>query len=361
MYPTRAVLAAAAVLLLAPAPVLSVAEPAADTSPRLEVSPSPLKLGQGETRQIVVVARNPGTATVRVVALAALADPGLTATVDGTPRDVPAGAGVAWTVRVVRAANSVTAGLVVLRLDYQELSTDKQESPAIRTITSSLEVQDRPAPSLETILGVRVESTLTFLQAPRPGYVFLIVKNKETFPITLVKIIEQRPPFVTLTPATYENIVLAPRQERGLPVTVIPKDAVPNGKFLLVFEVQATWNEAGVTRSGSIIAKHDFDVGLLGTAELQTLLTAAGVPTFLLAPGFLIVVVFVMLWNLSSTSHIPLDLTKPEFWSIAVLLSMLAAVAYPHLTLPSRNYLDGYGLRDVFNVWVGSFLVAAIA
>src|SRR5712692_8134626 len=118
----RVVLAVLAVLLTAP--FLASAEPAAGTFPRLEIAPSPLKLGQGETGQVVVVARNPGTATVRVVALAALADSSLTATIDGMPRDVPPEAGVAWTVRVERAAGAMEAGPIIFRLDYQELSGD---------------------------------------------------------------------------------------------------------------------------------------------------------------------------------------------------------------------------------------------
>src|SRR5262249_14594179 len=148
-------------------------------------------------------------------------------------------------------------------------------------------------------------------------------------------------------PERHDNIVLGPRQERAWLVMATVKEIKdphdvqmpPSGKFMLVFEVQAAWRERGLNRSASPLAKHEFDVGVLGESDLQTLLTAAGVPTFLLAPGFLIVIAFVLLWNLTSTNRIALDLKKPEFWSIAILLSMVAAAVYPFLTRPSRSYL----------------------
>src|SRR5262249_13782949 len=151
--------------------------------------------------------------------------------------------------------------------------------------------------------------------------------NKTPFPIRLKKVVGLAPPFVVLKPALQEQIDLEPHQERALCVEVMARDAVPNGKFLLVFEVQAAWNEGTLKRSAGVTAKHEFEVGVLGESELQPLLTAAGVPTFLLAPGFLMVVVFVVLWNLTSPNRIALDLKKPEFWSIAILLSMLTAAA----------------------------------
>src|SRR5262249_22087879 len=159
----------------------------------------------------------------------------------------------------------------------------------------------------------------------------LVVKNKAAFPITLDKVTGQGPSFVVLEPATFENIVLAPLQERALPVLVKAKDAVPSGKYLLVFEAQAAWKERGLKHPACTPARHEFDAGVRGESELQSLLTAAGVPTFLLAPGFLMVVMFVVLWNfgLPAADRIALDLKKPEFWSISILLSMLTAVAYP--------------------------------
>jgi hypothetical protein len=347
------------------------AEPDVNTIPKLEITPSPLKLGPGETGEVIVIAHNSRKETLVDAALSAVAGRGITATISGPTQEVPPGAGVAWRIHVARAVDTNDGGLVVFRLDFRDQSNDKNKPLAPWSIASSLEVQDRPAPTIDRILETRVESTLRLLQEHRPGIVYVIVKNKGAVPLTLLKIDPQKPPYVKLNeakdksgnllfPKTYTNIDLAPLQERAFAFLVEADNAVPSGgKGLLVFEVQAAWMDAGLQRSASTIAKQEFEVGVLGESELQPLLTTIGVPTFFLAPGFLIVMALVSLWNLSSSNRLPLDLKKPEFWSIAILLSMLAAIAYP-LIPPHRNYLDGYGLTDVFRVWLGSFAVALV-
>jgi hypothetical protein len=133
--------------------------------------------------------------------------------------------------------------------------------------------------------------------------------------------------------------------------------ALPSGKQLAVFEVNAVWSEAGRNYSGSAITNYEYDVGVLGESDVLTLL---GVPTFLLVPGFLMVVVFTALWNnLGSRRQIPLNAKSAEFWCAVILFSILAAIAYPSLT--GRDYLSGYRPEDVFWVWVGSVCAAGIA
>lgn len=105
------------------------------------------------------------------------------------------------------------------------------------------------------------------------------------------------------------------------------------------------------------MVKYEFDAGVLGDTAL---LTAVGVPSFLLLPGFLVVVVFCMLWNhVGKRERIPLDVKSPEFWSLAVLLSLTSALIYPLVW--KRNYLEGYNFKDIYRIWFGSAGVAVIA
>jgi hypothetical protein len=151
------------------------------------------------------------------------------------------------------------------------------------------------------------------------------------------------------------NMTLAPQQSRAVPITVTAGNAVQPGKHLLLFEIDLEQVKYGYAWTETLIATQAFTIGILGESEI---LTAIGVPSFLLLPGFLIVVSFRMLWTgVPPKRRLDLDPKSADFWLIAILLSLGAAFLYPLLTGwlgQPRNYLEGYGLRDIVNVWFGS-------
>lgn len=327
-------------------------------NPKLDIAPAAIKLGQGESTQVVVIARNPGSTSLRVVAFAWVSNAKIVVTREkggaaAEPQEIPPGASVYWLAQVARPVDGPDGGAVTFRLDYRETADDKKAGAVAGFMSGALDVQDRPAPSLDKVLEVKVESALKLLQEHRPGIVYVVVKNKETFPITVRDIVVKKPAFVEWTKPggdpEYQNVVLAPRQERAFAFPISATNAVPNGKYLVLFEVQAAWKEVDVDRFASIVAKHEFDVGVLGESEILKLVD---VPTFLLVPGFLIVVVFSLLWNCLGRAKLDVNPKNPAFWTFAILLSMCAAIVYPWWT--GRNYLDGYGLGDIVRVWFGS-------
>jgi hypothetical protein len=65
-----------------------------------------------------------------------------------------------------------------------------------------------------------------------------------------------------------------------------------------------------------------------------------------------------LLWRLSKTGReFPFKATNPEFWLIAITLSILMALVYPRVT--HRDYLEGYNLADVVQIWLASIILAA--
>ncbi len=192
-----------------------------------------------------------------------------------------------------------------------------------------------------------------------PGLVYLIVSNSASVPITLTEVVVNKPEFVTMTaPAKIQApLRLAPQEAVALEYTFASADRVQAGKHTLVFVTNVTWERGAQPMHATLTTPYKFTVGVLGESEI---LTALGVPSFLLLPGFLLVVAFRFLQTrVHPKSASPLELKSPEFWLIAILLSGLAAPVYTWLT--ARDYLSAYGLRDIVLVWSGSVFLGALA
>lgn len=196
---------------------------------------------------------------------------------------------------------------------------------------------------------------------------YLIINNVATIPITITQVHLYKPAFVNVTPPEKSSlpIALAPQQAVALEYLVEGAEQVQAGKHTLVFVSELTWQRGAQTMHATLTTSHKFSVGVLGESEI---LTVIGVPSFLLLPGFLMVAAFRFLkTRVYPKEASSLELKSPEFWMLAVFLSGLAAFAYPYLTTwvkwlgPPRDYLSGYGLRDIMIVWNGSVLCGALA
>ena len=63
-----------------------------------------------------------------------------------------------------------------------------------------------------------------------------------------------------------------------------------------------------------------------------------------------------------SGPEFPLTPGNPEFWFVAITLSLIAGLFYPLITSwfgRGRNYFLGYGIEDVIYVWCGSIVVGS--
>jgi succinate dehydrogenase hydrophobic anchor subunit len=91
---------------------------------------------------------------------------------------------------------------------------------------------------------------------------------------------------------------------------------------------------------------------------------ALGVPSFLLLPGFLMVTTFLAFRKrLPFGSPSTVTAKSTEFWLFAITLSLLAAFLYPIMTGvfgTSRDYLKGYEVKDVFQVWMGAVISGVV-
>jgi len=209
------------------------------------------------------------------------------------------------------------------------------------------------ADSAQSWATVELLTSLTTLQEHRPGTIYLVLTNKTTDSLRVIRVASHTPLFVTDTIRDYAHAraTLPPGATRIVTVDVYAGKAVQAGKHLLVFEVE--FGRYRPIRRATFLASREVDVGIFGESEILTLL---GVPSFFVLPGFLIVATVALLWSQWGVPNaagqipaFPLKLKESDFWLVAVTLSLLGAVVYP--VFAGRSYLDGYGMRDIMTVW----------
>lgn len=358
MQGNRATFRLAGLILVAGSYLISSAG-AAEPAFTLEAVPSTMKLAVGDKGRVAVIARNTSSVWLQVVKLDYIASDGLAVAMSKSNPDttlIPPGGAVRWVIEVAQTQEAREAGEAQFFLDYST-TENPPESGTKATTRAATTIQRIQPATLDKVLEARAESVMKMLEDPNSGTIFLIVHNKSNFPISIRPIeVAASAELDTKWKNDANNTPVAPQSELAFALAVKAKDIVQPGKYLLLFNVGADWTEEGSKRSGSTIVKYEFDAGVLGSSAM---LAAVGVPSFLLLPGFLMIVLFVMLWNhVSKRTEIPLNLKSGEFWCLAILLSLTTALIYPFLT--HRNYLKGYNFRDVYWLWFGCAGLAVI-
>jgi len=339
---------------------------AAPPDVKLEIIPSGVQLAPGEKTDVLIVVRNLSSGSLQEMRLLWFPDAGITVTGDAPEAvSLEPGGSSAWPVQVTGKGGGPSAGEVHFQLTYVWRAADGPETvPGVAVGT--LKVQDRPHETIDKIAEAQVETSLDLLQEYRSGIIFLIVRNKSDVPVRVVRVSGEKPDFIDLElPDVSSGVTLAPQESRALVVKATTEDSLQAGKHVLLFDIGLAWEKAGRSWTGSLVATHKLDVGILGESDILKLI---GVPSFLLVPGFLMTMAFMMLWTHVDPKReggkLPLEAKSSEFWLIAITLSLVTAPLYPPITDifgPRRNYLRGYGLRDVVQVWLGSLAVATLA
>jgi hypothetical protein len=135
-------------------------------------------------------------------------------------------------------------------------------------------------------------------------------------------------------------------------------DRVQPGEHLLLFQVDLAWERNGRRQTGSLTATQTVMLGVPGVSDILQVL---GVPSFFLLPGFLMVAGFIFLWTrIWPRRAALLEIKTPDYWLVAILLSLVATALYPYVT-GGRDYLESYGLRDIFAVWFIALVLTGTA
>ena len=340
----------------------------------LDVVPTSITLTPGVPETALFVARNSLTSPLENLQLTAAADPRLAVWVDPPSTTTLApGSSATWTAHI-----SATDGLagdrsLVFALSYRWRSAAASQ-PLDGNAIAALTIHPAAAESVGNIAGFEIKTALDQIQERQTGRLALVMQNRTNVPLSLlglaidVPLMHQGPgsgaaPIVRLSSSDpITGTIIPPQSQQIIAIDVDVNDQAPQGNHMLVFRADLGWQRDGRTFTGSLVATQQISIGVLGESAIRTVL---GVPSFLLLPGVVMVASFMLLWRWKWPQRdLQLKSTSPDYWVIAIALSLLAAPFYAWITGlfgTRRDYLAGFSLLDVFLVWFGSLLVGALA
>lgn len=361
--------------------------PKSNAGVTVELKPAKLILSETDYAGATLAVRNDGPAAIKNVRVESQLFPGLTVQIS-SPKTLPGSilpdSIGTWDVKMKLTCSSEISGNVIFQVSYDKIGEKGSESKGIAF--AELTVENNYRKYAERGIEVNVLTSLKDLKDFRPGYIYLQVKNDSAAPVAITNIIAaERPKFVVLRsawdqedtiPAKRSAIPFPDKQKRiapgasgVFPIHVSAEDKILPGKHLLIFNVFYTKVINGATLTGSTIVEHELEVKVFGEGEV--LGAFANISSFLILPGFLILLSFRMSWKLLKHLHqkaeLNMDLKDPTFWALAIPLSLLmASIGYPLLTslLPfigQRDILSGYNFYDIFWMWSFSIVIGLIA
>jgi hypothetical protein len=328
----------------------------------LAVTPNSIALNPGEAAQVIVVANIPVT-TVQSVTLTAFTHAGAVVSIqDPAHSRQPLQGDLTWTITITRADPGSPTGKVFLRANYLMQTGG---GPVVAGVsTASVEIQDRVQEAMDKVVIANLETALDSIQDLQSRQAFVVVKNISRVPITVTRIVAWPIPMITSTVQDLgSGYPLAPQETHPFTMTLNAGDAVQTGKHLLVVQMDAEWTLNGQRMTGSTVLNKEFQAGVFGESAI---LQATGIPSLMLLPGFLFLITLTLIVKYTwKKSLLDLDFKKPEFWYIAITISLLAVWGYPTLTGPflsrvlgqpmsSRDLLQGYGFNDILLLWLGA-------
>jgi hypothetical protein len=342
-------------LLLVP----SVA-PASAGAP-LEVQLAPAKLEEtevGAPKQVLLVARNGsssalthlrltwftnGTAVIRLA-------PGQKPTL----RVLPARTDRSWALRVAPASPGAPDGTAFFRIAYRVGKHPGGSGRRVAIVPLEVMVGSQ---SIEDIVSVEMKTTLEALDQQHPGVLYLVITNKSRGPVKLVSIDATGPDDSVEFDLPKPHVIQA-RRQASIKVGVHAQSRVEPGKHLLVLDLTFRWGTPKLPRIGHLVETTTAQVGVLGESAVLTLL---GVPSFLLLPGFLVLAMIAIgwrLWRPATAPEFPFGVKDPEFWVLAITMSIALALLWPKVG--GHSYLRTYGLRDVISLWLVSLVIGGV-
>jgi hypothetical protein len=201
-------------------------------------------------------------------------------------------------------------------------------------------------------LAVRPGSTS--LESGKETTVFLVIRNKGETAVHLGRTELKGSDFITIDEE--ERLATAPPGVSVQGLTVKAADSVSPGKQEVAFVVPVRGGERV-----DLVATEELQVGVVGETAL---LTALGVPSLLLIPGFLFLATFMLFWRVRlfrpawDTNDSRLGPTDAEFWVVTVGAS-IAILGGARLV--GTDLFETYGIEDLILLWVASFALGLAA
>jgi len=326
----------------------------ADVSVSVEPAEVAICANVGATLSVIV--RNSGKASVSDLALALAESSGVA--LEGAPAafsSLPAGHAHIFSQQVLAdKEDALFPGKVTFRLAYVEETKS-------RVAVATLDVKRRSTEAVAEVARLETKIAASTISDERPATGYVLVTNLSRHAITVI-VDELSNPDLVFTPSERQFLDrgLGPGESAWRGFTVHARDRIGHpGKRTLVTTARVAWTDSGCARVGSLVSTQDLEVNVFSESQV---LTAFGIPTFFVLPGFLAMVVWSLLWRFgmrfdSGKESFPIELKGVEFWFVAILISLLVAFVRSSF---GRAYLEVYSLRDVMVAWFASVAGAAV-
>lgn len=354
--------------------VLSTAAAAAENvvRPTVEVVPGTVDLaGAGQVRADVLL-HNDTEETLYGARLSVFSNAGVTVTWKDSQVTVPPKTTVSWSISIAPGPDTLLPGTVQLQVTYGTSPSRTGDQAVVAT----LNVNDSGAELIEKLASVNLETTAGPLTDYRSQAAYLQITNNSGRELTatvtwhgpgFVKIIPQESAGAKPrgNPATAVDVTIPAHDKVLAPFTLKLEGAIEPGKHKLMFETKFRWLSGSQQRTGTLLVPYEITSNILGESEALQLL---GIPSFLLMPGALLLMVIAVLrklgWKISrseggSEVPIPSDIKSAEFWVLAITLSIIAGFIF--YLVKGRTYLSGYSTHDMLQVWAGTVLFGVLA
>jgi hypothetical protein len=364
---------ASAIMLSLGAMVFESLGPAASAqTDSLTVQLQPAAIEFSNTDQslpVILVLANPNDMQLTDVAVSSISPDGIRVQETTEPQSVsgatPAAGDVAWEFTVDQEGEDVRTGTVLFRVT---LVAGTGDAATARVLVASLAVTQAKTAATSDVVDVSVKTSLSTLDESVEGTIYLVMTNKAEFPV-LAQVTRVRPRSLS-TGDPLEIGFVYTKQQRSVasgattvfPIVVRKTGRIPQGPYLLLFDIRLQWTEDGQEVVRTLVADHQVTVGVFGESALSKELT---IPSILVLPGFIVLAITGFLWSLhlrrspDDKSPFP-DFKAPMWWVLAISISGLFIAAYKWLPWVRVDFLRGYDLFDLIGLWLVSVAVAVI-
>lgn len=333
----------------------------------IEVLPGEVELPpNGEKVTVILVLHNTGTDTYSEIQPYFFKDSAAanvkveSEPISSDPQRLDPRADLAWKLQLSNEGKDPISGTIYVELKYKSQVQGSEAVPRVGFASIKVKSQD-----VEELADVHINTTLESLEHEHPGKVYIGITNKSNQWITVKDISSAGPDFISFdTKTTKLPKYLAPRETQAFQIDINADKKVQPGKHLLVFTIQFEWGDEPKIQKRNLVATQEVKVGVLGESTLLQLL---GVPSFLVLPGFLVLVIWGLLWTMGvrkskfDTGQFPLQFSQqpanPQFWVVAITFSIIILAVYIKFY---PDFLRIYGLDDIVVIWLVSALVLGV-
>jgi hypothetical protein len=324
------------------------------------LTPDSAILGPNDSAISLVTVRNTGNTPVRALRLSVLPSDAARAAFDvSAVRTLAGGAVFTTTFRIHRAGDALQPATAVVRADGY---TGAGPTTAILT-TTPFHVSAGAYAAPEQVADVQIAGGGTTVTSRDHSIFYVVVRNKTDSTIAIGPVTTASTEFSAGVDSSAHlgadhTASIAARSTASVPMYMTANSAAKSGKETLVVTVPVHWTVGHTPVTGTVVSTHDVDVGVWGESDLLRVL---GIPSFLVLPGFLMLVTFGLLWKLhppfKKAGAFSLSAMTPEFWLFGVTISGLFAIAATWTHVDA--YLYRYSIGDVAQVWLLSIAIAA--